>query len=105
MAKKLDFKDFLAVDYMPGATDQEKLNAKKRKKDIPTGNTNEAKAVEMCSDECCGQPVTECECGPDCPHCDCYEKNNMNEALTLQQRQRLKLVESARSVEQLIQLV
>ena len=31
--------------------------------------------VEMCSKECCGQPVTECTCGPDCPHCDCYEKN------------------------------
>jgi hypothetical protein len=31
--------------------------------------------VEMCPDECCGKPVTECSCGPDCPHCDCYEKN------------------------------
>jgi hypothetical protein len=32
--------------------------------------------VEMCSDACCGQPVTECTCGSDCKHCDCYEKNN-----------------------------
>ena len=31
--------------------------------------------VEMCPEECCGKPVTECSCGPDCPHCDCYEKN------------------------------
>ena len=31
--------------------------------------------VEMCPKECCGKPVTECSCGPDCPHCDCYEKN------------------------------
>lgn len=31
--------------------------------------------VEMCSKDCCGQPVTECTCGPDCKHCDCYEKN------------------------------
>lgn len=34
-----------------------------------------SEAVEMCSDKCCGQPVTECKCGPDCEHCDCYEKN------------------------------
>ena len=31
--------------------------------------------VEMCSKDCCGQPVTECTCGPSCKHCDCYEKN------------------------------
>ncbi len=31
--------------------------------------------VEMCSKDCCGQPVTECECGPDCEHCDCYKVN------------------------------
>jgi hypothetical protein len=35
--------------------------------------------VEMCSEDCCGQPVTECTCGPECKHCDCYEKNQMNE--------------------------
>ena len=34
-----------------------------------------AEAVEMCPKACCGQPVTECKCGPDCEHCDCYEKN------------------------------
>jgi len=32
--------------------------------------------VEMCPEECCGKPVTECKCGPECPHCDCYSKNN-----------------------------
>ena len=31
--------------------------------------------VEMCSKACCGQPVTECKCGPDCKHCDCHAKN------------------------------
>jgi hypothetical protein len=36
--------------------------------------------VEMCPEACCGKPVTECKCGPDCKHCDCYEKNKMNEA-------------------------
>ena len=36
-------------------------------------------AVEMCSEECCGLPVTECTCAPDCEHCDC---NKINEART-----------------------
>ena len=31
---------------------------------------------EMCPDACCGLPVTECTCGPDCEHCNCYEINN-----------------------------
>ena len=30
---------------------------------------------EMCPKACCGMPVSECTCGPDCEHCDCYEKN------------------------------
>lgn len=32
-------------------------------------------AVEMCPEACCGKPVTECKCGPDCEHCDCHSKN------------------------------
>lgn len=32
-------------------------------------------AVEMCPEACCGKPVTECACGPDCKHCDCHAKN------------------------------
>jgi len=43
------------------------------------GQFAEAKQ-EMCPDACCGKPVTECACGPDCEHCDCHEKNKMNEA-------------------------
>ena len=31
--------------------------------------------VEMCPEACCGKPVTECKCGPDCKHCDCHAKN------------------------------
>jgi len=53
--------------------------SKKKKKGIDgvflTGEEDEEN-VEMCPDACCGKPVTECKCGPDCPHCDCYEKNN-----------------------------
>jgi hypothetical protein len=26
----------------------------------------------MCPDACCGAPVVECTCGPDCPHCNCF---------------------------------
>jgi len=46
--------------------------------------------VEMCSKDCCGQPVTECECGPDCKHCDCYKVNEaygMSAAGSASQRQ------------------
>jgi len=46
MAKKLGFKDFLNVDYAPGMPDEIKKNAKKRKVDTPTGNTNEELAVD-----------------------------------------------------------
>ena len=35
--------------------------------------------VEMCPDACCGKPITECKCGPDCEHCDCHSKNAINE--------------------------
>lgn len=44
MAKKnkpLGFKDFIAVDYTMTGDGQQATNAKKRKKHIPTGNTNE----------------------------------------------------------------
>ena len=27
----------------------------------------------MCPEACCGSPVMECKCGPDCPHCNCHE--------------------------------
>jgi len=26
----------------------------------------------MCPKACCGAPVVECTCGPDCPHCNCF---------------------------------
>lgn len=35
---------------------------------------NEAKE-KMCPEACCGKPVTECSCGPECEHCDCYTEN------------------------------
>jgi hypothetical protein len=45
--------------------------------ELEAGNAMESvqEGVEMCPEACCGKPVTECECGPDCEHCDCYEKN------------------------------
>ena len=27
----------------------------------------------MCPEACCGAPVMECKCGPDCAHCNCHE--------------------------------
>jgi hypothetical protein len=42
-----------------------------------------AEAVEMCPDACCGKPVTECKCGPDCDHCDCHEKNKAANETTI----------------------
>lgn len=42
MAKPLGFKDFVSVDYTQTGDDQLAYNAKKRKKDIPAGNTGEA---------------------------------------------------------------
>ena len=36
---------------------------------------------DMCPDACCGMPVSECTCGPDCEHCECYEINKKEEEL------------------------
>ena len=43
---KLGFKDFLTVDYTQTGDGQLAINAKKRKKDIPTGNTGESVELE-----------------------------------------------------------
>jgi hypothetical protein len=46
----------------------------------------EAKA-EMCPEACCGKPITECKCGPDCEHCDCHSKNSaMNEGMEFDEK-------------------
>jgi hypothetical protein len=47
MPKELKFKDFLSVDLMPGATDQEKSNAKKRKTYDEEAVELEAEALNM----------------------------------------------------------
>ena len=39
--------------------------------------------VPMCSKECCGAPVMECTCPPDCAHCNCHELKKMMEAKKL----------------------
>lgn len=65
MAKPLDFKDFLAVDYMPGEDGIIKKAAKKRKQD-----KNES------------VKETTCNCGPDC------ECNKVDEALDMVQRRK-----------------
>ena len=44
-----------------------KKMAEGKHKDLPVKKED----VKMCPDECCGVPVSECTCPPDCPHCDC----------------------------------
>ena len=43
--------------------------------------------VLMCSKKCCGAPVSECSCGPDCKHCECYKlkENKVNERYGMRQ--------------------
>lgn len=41
-----------------------------------TGEGEESDDTPMCPEACCGKPVSECKCGPECPHCDCYKINN-----------------------------
>lgn len=61
--------------YAPG--DARNLFGKKRKPKVQRRNKQSEDAEEeMCPDACCGKPVSECKCGPDCPHCNCYEINN-----------------------------
>ena len=42
---------------------------------ITEGKTWMKDGVKMCSKDCCGKPVTECKCGPDCKDCNCHELN------------------------------
>jgi hypothetical protein len=48
------------------------------------------KEEEMCSDKCCGQPVSECTCPPDCDHCDC-NKDMAEEALHEEQNYKVEI--------------
>ena len=34
----------------------------------------------MCPEACCGKPVMECSCGPDCEHCNCHEIKKLSKA-------------------------
>jgi hypothetical protein len=45
-------------------------------------DTWEKDGVLMCSKECCGSPVSECTCGPECKHCNCFELKKTNESPT-----------------------
>lgn len=55
--------------------------------DFDIDNINEAKE-EMCPEACCGKPVSECSCGPDCEHCDCYaqKQQKMNEGMEFDEK-------------------
>lgn len=63
--------------YAPGDARNLFGKYKKRKPKVQRRKKKDEDAEEpMCPDACCGKPVSECKCGPDCPHCDCYEINN-----------------------------
>lgn len=63
--------------YAPGDARNLFGQYKKRKPKVQRRKKKDEDAEEkMCPDACCGKPVSKCKCGPDCPHCDCYEINN-----------------------------
>ena len=45
----------------------------------------------MCPEACCGAPVMECKCGPDCPHCNCHEIQKLAKEEDNEERVRLTL--------------
>ena len=47
--------------------------------------TWEKDGILMCSKECCGAPVSECSCGPECKHCNCYELKKVDERYGMRQ--------------------
>jgi hypothetical protein len=75
-APKMNVTDIDKKNNTPAYQKMKKGNP--RYVDKTTKKVKEAKE-EMCPEACCGMPVTECSCGPDCKHCDCYEKNKVDE--------------------------
>ena len=63
------------VQTRSGSTSKKKKDKKKKGIDgvFLTGEEDEE---GMCPDACCGMPIKECKCGPECEHCNCYEINN-----------------------------
>ena len=54
----------------------------KHKKDAYDINENVDKnGTPMCPDACCGVPVSECKCGPECKHCNCHFIKEMKEVV------------------------
>ena len=63
------------VQTRSGSASKKKKDKKKKGVDgvFLTGEEDEE---GMCPDACCGMPIKECKCGPECEHCNCYEINN-----------------------------
>ena len=63
------------VQTRSGSASNKKKDKKKKGVDgvFLTGEEDEE---GMCPDACCGMPIKECTCGPECEHCNCYEINN-----------------------------
>ena len=78
LKKKFDKRKDKDIDN-DGDTDDsdEVIHAKRKAIGKNIAKQDESKG-EMCPEECCGVPVSECTCPPDCPHCDCNAINEMS---------------------------
>ena len=56
-------------------------NAKHKKDAYDINEKVNKDGVPMCPDACCGVPVSECKCGPECEHCNCHFIKEMKEVV------------------------
>ena len=70
----------IAVDKLDGMADYLDTQVEEVQEETLPGKGKDTwmkDGVEMCPEECCGQPVTECKCGTDCKICNCAERKAM----------------------------
>ena len=73
----------IAVDKLDGMADYLDTQVEEVQEETLPGKGKDTwmkDGVEMCPEECCGQPVTECKCGTDCKTCNCAERKEMMKA-------------------------
>lgn len=70
----------IAVDKLDGMADYLDTQVEEVQEETLPGKGKDTwmkDGVEMCPEECCGQPVTECKCSTDCETCNCAERKEM----------------------------
>jgi hypothetical protein len=73
----------IAVDKLDGMADYLDTQVEEVQEETLPGKGKDTwmkDGVEMCPEECCGQPVTECKCSTDCETCNCAERKEMMKA-------------------------